>query len=105
MTTESSIKIVFANLAAAATATAIILSTGLNDTYSIPSDIYAVSSCDDEKSWESYMQNPYSIFGDIETFNNVYILNQFAAKLIENSVELDPAIAEIVSKNFSKLMG
>ena len=104
MKTASSMKIVIANLAATATATALILSAGLNDTADIPSDNYAITNHADEKSWESYMQNPYSVVGDVETLNNIYVLHQFAAKIIENSVELDPTIAKIVSKNFSKLL-
>lgn len=104
MKTESSMKIVFANLALTATATALVLSVGLNDVSNIPSELYTLSDHADEKSWENYMQNPYSLFGDVETLNNVYALHQFAGKLIENSVGLDPTIAKIVSKNFSKLM-
>lgn len=55
----------------------------------------------DEKSWEEYTR--FYMIGE-EPLDKVEILHRFGAQIIETSENLDPSIAKIINKNFSKLL-
>jgi hypothetical protein len=84
--------------------TAAVLSLGLGESDIIPSKMYAVGKpvFESNYSWEAegcYFGSEYK-----EIFEKYEIIYGFAKKIIENSVDLDPAIVEFVSKNFWNLI-
>ncbi len=84
--------------------TAAVLSLGLGESDIIPSKMYRTGKpvFESKYSWEiegSYFGSEYK-----EIFDKYEIIHGFATKIIENSVDLDPAIVEFVSKNFWNLI-
>lgn len=84
--------------------TAAVLSLGLGDSDIIPSKMYAGGKplVESKYSWEiegSYFGSEYK-----EIFEKYEIIYGFAKKIIENSVNLDPAIVEFVDNNFWSLI-
>jgi hypothetical protein len=84
--------------------TAAVLSLGLGETDIIPSKIYRTAKpvFEPKYSWEIqavYFGSEYK-----EIFDKYQIIHGFATDIIENSMDLDPAIVEFVSKNFWNLI-
>ena len=84
--------------------TAAVLSLGLGESDIIPSKMYTTGKpvFESKYSWEievAYFGSEYE-----EIFDKYEIIHGFATKIIENSVDLDPAIVEFVSQNFWNLI-
>ena len=81
-----------------------VLSLGLSESDIIPSRMYKTEKpvFEPKYSWESVSCDFGSEYKDI--LEKYEIIHEFATKIIENSVDLDPAIVEFVSKNFWNLI-
>lgn len=87
-----------------ATATAAILAYGILENR-VPDKTYQLKLNDESKSWEECLKTPYysMAHAEMQVFNQIKILNNFASNLLENSVNIDPLISKIINENFSKL--
>jgi hypothetical protein len=84
--------------------TVAVLSLGLGESDIVPSKMYTTGKpvFESKYSWESqggYFGSEYR-----EIFDKYEIIHGFASKIIENSLDLDPAIVEFVTKNFWNLI-
>jgi len=90
------------------TATTLVLSPLLDDDHTlIPTMIYKFpDSFSNRDVWEDQILNSgYHVWDEgIEILRKAEILNGFASKLINNSEELDPSFARIVSEKFWDLI-
>jgi hypothetical protein len=101
METPTARKIVMA----LSTATVVLFTSGFTEKM-MPSEIHHISGTGDTKSWDEYLQTPYYTISReaIQNINQITILHEFASRLIERSEDIDPTIAKIINRNFSKLL-
>ena len=84
--------------------TAAVISLGLGDSNILPSKIYTGVRpvFESRYSWESQGGDFGAEYREI--LDKYEIIHGFASKIVENSVDLDPAIVEFVSKSFWNLI-
>jgi len=90
----------------AVAATAVLFIAGLTENNQLtPSEIHDLNIDHDKKSWDEYTHTPYyKITQHDQTTKQIMAIHKFASNLISKSENLDPSIAKIINKNFSKLL-
>jgi hypothetical protein len=74
----------------------------------IPFEYHDFEFADEEiySPWDTMVFNPYYTgrSKEVEIFEQYQVLRNFSMKLLENTKEIDPEIANIVNQNFLKLL-
>ena len=95
----------FQMMAVAATATVLLIAGLAENKQLTPSEIHDLNMDHDKKSWDEYTHTPYyTIMQNDQTIKQIMTIHKFASNLISKSENLDPSIAKIINKNFSKLL-
>lgn len=93
-------------MALTATATATIFTSGLVESRLTDLKHQDFNLACDEKSWDRSAEPLYYLTFDdtLEFIRARNILHKFATNLLGKSEDINPAIAKIINKNFSKLL-
>lgn len=97
----------FQMVAVAATATVVFFALELNESIFNLSKIHDIGASNNNKIlWDEYARTSHYTIArtDIQDINQIMTIHKFASHLLEKSENLDPSIAKIINRNFSKLL-
>jgi len=96
----------FTKMAITATATVALFTSGIAYNRLLPVKFHPINLYGDEKSWDRSEEPLYYLTVDnlLASTEAISVLQKFVSNMLDKSEDLNPDIAKIINKNFSKLL-